>query len=152
MTPERRKEICTKYLTSHPEKRRESCHKYYEKNKDKIKIKYLAAKETQSYKMRRRNYKHTRRAREKDTDITKKWLLDLMTRTKECMICDCKLTDENRQLDHILPLFVGGAHSKDNVRFVCKKCNQTRPKDGSDEDEKARIFVRAFYNYVHASI
>lgn len=147
MTSERRKEICQRYLLLHPDKRRESCHKYYEKNKERIAEKAKEYRKSQARKMTVRNYKHKRRSKEKNTDITKRWLLDLMARTRECMICDCELTDENRQLDHIKPLSVDGTHTKDNVRFVCKKCNQTRPKDGSDEHKNAQLFVEAFIKY-----
>jgi len=140
-----------KYLLNNPEKRRESCRKYYLKNKDKIKERTKEYRESVAYKTIRKNSKHKRRARESETDITKDWLLDLMARTKECMMCDCELTDKNRQLDHITPLCVDGAHTTDNVRYVCAKCNQSRPKDGRDEIEKAELFIQKFID-IHTSI
>ena len=39
---------------------------------------------------------------------------------------------DQRQLDHIIPLNIGGLNIKNNVRYICGKCNNHRPKDGSD--------------------
>jgi hypothetical protein len=71
-----------------------------------------------------------RRATYKETDITVEWLSALRTSTTICILCDEELLRPH--LDHIVPLGVGGRHIKDNVRFVCDKCNLRRPKDGSD--------------------
>lgn len=144
ITPERRKEILDKYNRS--EKRKATSKRYYEKHKQEIKKRTEAYRRSPEYKMIRNASKYKRRALEKDTDINKKDLLDLMTRTKTCMICDCELTDENRQLDHITPLSAGGKHYMDNVRFVCANCNQTRPKDGRDEAESMNRFMQALLN------
>lgn len=38
----------------------------------------------------------------------------------------------SKQLDHILPLNIGGTHTVGNVRIICRTCNLARPKDGSD--------------------
>jgi 5-methylcytosine-specific restriction endonuclease McrA len=54
-----------------------------------------------------------------------------------CPLCRVRLIDEpyrpaSKELDHILPLNQGGAHSIWNVRIICRSCNLRRPKDGSD--------------------
>lgn len=36
------------------------------------------------------------------------------------------------QIDHIIPLNIGGTDIRENVRVICRTCNLTRPKDGSD--------------------
>jgi 5-methylcytosine-specific restriction endonuclease McrA len=38
----------------------------------------------------------------------------------------------SKELDHIVPLGVGGTHTVGNVRIICRDCNLRRPKDGSD--------------------
>ena len=39
-----------------------------------------------------------------------------------------------KNLDHIIPIndTCKGTHTMNNVRILCRICNQTRPKDGSD--------------------
>jgi 5-methylcytosine-specific restriction endonuclease McrA len=49
------------------------------------------------------------------------------------------MTDESNQpnskhLDHIIPVVMGGTHTMGNVRIICRTCNLSRPKDGSDLD------------------
>jgi hypothetical protein len=51
--------------------------------------------------------------------------------------CGVKLTDipflpNSKELDHIIPLNIGGTHTIGNVRIICRKCNSSRPIDGSD--------------------
>lgn len=83
------------------------------------------------------NYKHRRRAKEKITDITNIWLGDLKKNSDFCLLCNCKMNvikyhPQSKHLDHIIPLNIGGTHTMDNVRYICRKCNLSRPKDGSD--------------------
>ena len=73
---------------------------------------------------------HKRRLRIKFTDIDSKWLKKLYEDTNTCEVCNRKMKDKS--IDHILPLNVGGLHIKSNVRIICLKCNQQRPKNGSD--------------------
>lgn len=60
------------------------------------------------------------------------------TETTHCELCGIELDSNGskypngKQLDHITPLNVGGMHTKDNIRFICLKCNVSRPHDGSD--------------------
>jgi hypothetical protein len=49
----------------------------------------------------------------------------------------------SKELDHIVPLIVGGAHSPDNARIICKRCNAGRPLDGSDVDASLLMFAVA---------
>lgn len=84
---------------------------------------------------------HMRRARQRTTDITSADLARLYS-AKRCPLCDtrfdAKPTDPHgQQLDHILPICQGGAHVLANVRVICKTCNITRPKDGTDEVQVA---------------
>lgn len=56
---------------------------------------------------------------------------------KRCPLCQVRMVDQpylptSKELDHIVPLNVGGAHSIFNVRIICRACNVRRPKDGSD--------------------
>lgn len=44
----------------------------------------------------------------------------------KCVICG---SNENIEFDHIIPFSKGGAHSVDNIRVLCRKCNRSRGND-----------------------
>jgi len=56
---------------------------------------------------------------------------EMKASAQTCAMCKTRLNDE-KHLDHIVPLAMGGTHTKANVRVVCKPCNLGRPKDGRD--------------------
>lgn len=63
--------------------------------------------------------------------------MSLRAKAKRCPLCQVKLLDEpylpaSKELDHIIPQGAGGTHTIGNVRIICRKCNITRPHDGSD--------------------
>lgn len=80
------------------------------------------------------NQNSRRRTMYRETDITAEWLLELRRNTSNCLLCEKdfdKKYGEPRypSLDHILPLFLGGTHTKDNVRYICITCNKKRPRN-----------------------
>jgi hypothetical protein len=84
---------------------------------------------------RRRNREHLKRVTV--SDITHGQELVMRKRARKCPLCDVRMTDKphlpnSKELDHILPVNQGGTHTHGNVRIICRKCNQGRPKDGSD--------------------
>jgi 5-methylcytosine-specific restriction endonuclease McrA len=84
---------------------------------------------------RRRNREHIRRVTV--SDITAEQELELRRRTRKCPLCGVWMTSKpwqpnSKELDHILPVNQGGTHTHGNVRIICRKCNLSRPKDGSD--------------------
>ena len=107
---------------------------YYKNNKKKFSDYF----KTDKGKSVASNSHHKRRTQTQFTDIDSNWLNNLFNKTKKCPLCKCKLSDngkqypDGKQLDHITPLNIGGEHMKNNVRFICMKCNLERPKDGSD--------------------
>lgn len=40
-----------------------------------------------------------------------------------CYLCGKICTSDNVTLDHVVPLFLGGAHTSDNLRVACRSCN-----------------------------
>ena len=72
------------------------------------------------------------------SDITTDWLLELRKSTTHCPFCKVKLGGDDPyaptypNLDHITPLVIGGTHTMENVRYLCRKCNLSRPKNGKD--------------------
>lgn len=65
-------------------------------------------------------------------------------RAKRCPMpgCGVKLSDKpfkpnSKELDHIVPRVLGGAHTIGNTRIICRLCNARRPDDGSDVGQLA---------------
>lgn len=60
----------------------------------------------------------------------------LLASHDHCPLCEKRMTDDRgplqKQLDHIVPIGIGGTHTVGNVRVICRSCNLSRPKDGSD--------------------
>lgn len=84
-----------------------------------------------------RNNNHRRRAITADTDIDAAWLSVVRSVSIVCTLCLVEMADEHghetsKHLDHIVPLAAGGRHVKANVRFICARCNTTRPIDAAD--------------------
>lgn len=71
------------------------------------------------------------------TDLTVADDLALRKSAKRCPLCRHKLTDDphlprSKELDHIVPVNMGGTHTWGNIRIICRACNVARPYDGSD--------------------
>jgi len=47
-----------------------------------------------------------------------------------CPLCEQAMAAKH--VDHIIPINIGGTHTRGNVRVICAKCNLSRPHDGSD--------------------
>jgi hypothetical protein len=80
---------------------------------------------------------HARRTKLRMTDVTIDYERALRRKAKICPLCKVRLVSEpftprSKELDHILPINVGGTHTIGNVRIICRQCNQERPKDGTD--------------------
>lgn len=80
-----------------------------------------------------------RRTAQRFTDITAAFERELRRRIRRCILCSTWMTSKpgkpnSKQLDHIIPIVLGGTHTIGNVRIICRTCNLSRPKDGSDLD------------------
>lgn len=86
---------------------------------------------------REQTHRRRRRSVTQHTDITIAYERALRTRTKRCPLCQVRMVNQpylpaSKELDHIIPLNVGGTHTIGNVRIICRSCNAHRPTDGSD--------------------
>ena len=55
----------------------------------------------------------------------------------DCPLCGVAMLDEpnaprSKELDHVVPISLGGAHHPANVRVICKTCNASRGNKASD--------------------
>lgn len=96
-----------------------------------------AGEDPERVKARQRRKTHRRKMRTKRADLPLTEEIRLRAAAKRCPLCRVRLINEpympaSKELDHIVPLNQGGAHSIWNVRIICRTCNVRRPKDGSD--------------------
>lgn len=136
------KEYCKLYWRKNIERLKQYHKDYNEKNKDKKK-QYAHTPKGKACFI---NSSHKRRMKCKITDITTDWLKDFREYSTHCKICGCEMNEikfhsQSKHLDHIVPLSVGGMHTINNVRFICRKCNLSRPKDGSDIKQYQLNFI-----------
>lgn len=133
------KEKNKQYINENKEKRAETTKNYREKNKEKvieynknyrkshkeeIHQYYLSRKESEEYKEISRAAVRNRRARRNyiEGKITKKEWLDLLEKYgHKCL--KCGRTDVKLELDHVVPLALGGEHSIRNAQPLCRSCN-----------------------------
>lgn len=88
-------------------------------------------------KARERAKVYRRRMGNRLSDVTPEYERMLREKAKRCPLCRVQFVNEpylpaSRELDHIVPLAMGGTHTIGNVRIICRACNHARPKDGSD--------------------
>lgn len=129
---EAKKQYAKEYYRKNKKEALEWGKKYYEENRVRIlDIKNKRVK-GEDYKLKTRLWWHKRRALKKsttDNSVNIKSVQELLeSQDNKCKMCSIELTKENRHLDHIKPLCVGGEHSMKNLQWLCAKCNLTKPK------------------------
>lgn len=118
-----RNEQNKKWAKAHPDKRRKTYSAWREKNPD------YGKNWRKNNKEKIRHYAQTRRARVLGNggELTiDEWFAILDFYGHKCLCCgrqDVKLT-----IDHVVPIFLGGKHSADNIQPLCGPCN-SRKKD-----------------------
>lgn len=127
---------CRKQHKATYETRKKTNQKSYLKNKEKIlkrnREKYKKTKgQRKEYllhwarnnKDKIREYKHRRRARERNGNLTSSQIKQLFFNHPYCEYC--KKT-ENLTLDHIIPVSRGGENTLSNVTVACQYCNASK--------------------------
>ncbi|MGH7236937.1 MAG: HNH endonuclease [Candidatus Saccharimonadales bacterium] len=57
------------------------------------------------------------------------------------MYCGEKVTAENATLDHLVPQYKGGKHTKENLKTSCLMCNSI--KSGKTYEEAAPLLLKS---------
>ena len=65
---------------------------------------------------------HKLRKERRDLLVKKK----LPSQSNECVYCKTKLTLNNSNLDHIIPLARGGKEDESNYQILCERCNKEK--------------------------
>lgn len=95
---------------------------YRELNKEVLMAKKAEYQKTPKGKAGRKNAAHKRRAITKEGSVTTEQL-EILATTTNCFYCNCVVTDDNRHIDHYIPLSKGGLHDIDNLVIACSTCN-----------------------------
>ena len=122
-----------KYRTEHKEKVAKQKKESSARNKETI----IAYRKTETYKVSSINTRAKRKVNKlngfdrtipkKIHKIVTKNLLALLEGQKyKCNECNCCLVDNEKHLDHYVPLSNGGAHSITNVQWLCRECNMSK--------------------------
>jgi len=120
------KERDKNYYKENKESIIERCHNYYHSHKKQYKERIKERRLSGEFYFRDADKRHKRRAQQKETDITESWLLQLKEESINCPLCGKIMIEikepyhpDQKQLDHIIPLWNGGKHFKNNVRYIC---------------------------------
>lgn len=114
-------------------KMRERCHRYYLEHKEQAKE--SAKRWVKNHPDRRKavslNCVHRRRDKYKEGTVTLEFLTKLKQQNSKCPLCGVAMEEDGRKpngynLDHIIPLSIGGKHEELNLRYICRTCNLTR--------------------------
>lgn len=70
---------------------------------------------------------HRRRARKKEAggSFTKSDVQEILAnQRKRCAVCRQQLA--RYEIDHIVPLFLGGSNGRENIQLLCRPCNRAK--------------------------
>ena len=124
--PEAVREIRAKRARANPEERRQACKRHREAHPE-FHRKRLAQWRKQN-PLLVRLYGANRRARIKGSggQITAEQIAALYAKQRgRCAACRKALKGQY-QLDHVMPLALGGEHTIENAQILCSRCNQSK--------------------------
>jgi 5-methylcytosine-specific restriction endonuclease McrA len=146
------KEVTKKYRNSHKEELKQKCKKYYQDNHEKEKERKLKdyRQNKNLWNDRRRKYdssSHGKNNNRKWSSFGRAKKLSSLTEIVDpekvfsrdkgiCHICGCPVQEENWEMDHVIPLSVGGNHTYENVAVSHRSCNR---KKGNKINVKSRM-------------
>jgi len=134
---EKKKEQAKSWYENNKEKHRESCKKYIKNNIERARAsarkgtkKWLATNPEYKLSWREKNrdkwneYNRTRRAKKYGSNgrITAKEKIALFEKYGNKCLC-CGRKDIKLELDHIIPIKLGGMNVIENAQPLCKSCN-----------------------------
>lgn len=123
---------------------------YYEINKKEIRNRIDEWRKNNPDRVRKngRKQNHQYRARKRNATVENFDPIEVFERDSYiCQLCGCKTSLRYKsqyhlkrsELDHITPLSVGGAHSKQNTQCLCRQCNMNK-QNKTDFGDQLRLF------------
>lgn len=127
---------CRKHINAKASKLKQkiSSAKWYEKNREKAiqKASMYQKSNVERTRVRNRN-RRARRASAEGTHTLDEVTNLLYIQDNKCACCKAELTDNTRELDHIMPLALGGTNYISNLQWLCQFCNSTKNATHPDE-------------------
>lgn len=103
---------------------------YKRSNPELMKSKYKKWSSTDNGKLTNSLKSQRRRAREKElpNTLTKQEVLSILdSQAGKCAGCQLEFSPLHRyEIDHIVPVSLGGGLTKDNVQLLCRSCNASK--------------------------
>jgi 5-methylcytosine-specific restriction endonuclease McrA len=122
---------CARRNWAIPEKRKQSIarsRKWLDTADNKEKYKAVKKRYRQNNKLKKCIDQHRRRAKLKlaGGSHTEQQIVGLLVKQKnKCINCLCNISSRP-QIDHIMPIALGGNNSIENIQLLCKSCNSKK--------------------------
>jgi len=142
LNPEKKAALNLKWCRANPEKVAAKNKKAYASNPEKYRKKIALWRANNPDKVKEQNKrkwlnnregclinKRTRRARKRNNggSHTAQDIMELFIQQNErCAYCKAQLTIQNKHVDHIMPLALGGSNDRSNLQILCAPCNQSK--------------------------
>jgi hypothetical protein len=108
-------------------KRIEESRKRYQDNPDRERLRVTYYKHANPDKAAKWGEKRKQLAAEQsDGSLTHDKVGELFGSSKRCPYCERELTPQNKTLDHMIALCLGGSHGIHNVLICCRTCNMRK--------------------------
>jgi 5-methylcytosine-specific restriction endonuclease McrA len=120
------------YRVRHAERLKQGARQRYSANRETLRPYFLERARIwreNNREQSRLNAKRQRAIRKKAKveTVTKEQIRNLFAKQRgRCAICQCKITMDNKHIDHIQPLSKGGVHAIRNLQLTCRPCNMEK--------------------------
>ena len=143
--PDKVKEIKRRWLDRNVVKRKQTLRRYFANNKDTIKKKIKAWRQTPRGRMISRVVSQRRRIRfneARGTFTTEQLLAKFDAHGWCCYLCRVALDSKTVRIEHRIPLSRGGTNWIANIAPACESCNSSK---GSMTEKEYREFLKLGY-------
>jgi 5-methylcytosine-specific restriction endonuclease McrA len=128
-SPEYNRMYNEKQKKEHPEKKAEYNRTYYLKNSKRIVSRVSEWRKNNPDKRKLQTLKRNHLVRNGSSFPLEQWLEKLKSLGNRCVSCG---TENNIEVDHIIPTSKGGTNDINNLQPLCRHCNATKFREVID--------------------